>query len=240
LSKIISAKKNVYFESVRFRDLEAGMGAEEGFFIRECPAEPKELEPQAEDTPAVAPRAEKTGEMPLVDVAAEREEAYNLGREQGYKQGRKEGRAEVEEELHSAAKALGDALEEISRMRGSLLAKSRDDMLRLVMAVSRQVIQQAVETDSQVIVRAVTRAIESAVESEEYYVRVHPEDLETVKANEPMFLAAMKGLENIHFIADENIARGGCSAESRQGDVDATIDTQLDKIEEHLRREIAG
>ena len=238
MSKIFPSGSGVYFETVRFRDLEAGSGdGEESFFVRECPAEVKAIEQEAPNTePAAPPSAQE----PAVDVEAIKAEAYGRGREEGYAQGKKDGCSEVEKELHTATQALADGLEQISRLRESLLNRSKEDMIRLVMAVSRQVIQAEIEEKSDFVVKTVSRAIEAAVESDEYYIKVHPSDLEQVKANAPLFLASMKGLENIHFIADESISQGGCRAESRAGDVDATIESQMKKIEEHLRAEIVG
>jgi len=235
LSKIFPSGCGVYFENVRFRDLEAGSGSgDESFFVRECPAELKPLE---EEAPGA--RTDKAAaEEPAVDVEAIKEQAHARGREEGYAQGKKDGRSEVEKELHTATQALADALEQISRLRESLLSRSKEDMIRLVMAVARQVIQAEIGEESDLVVRTVSRAIEAAVESDEYYIKVNPADLEQVKANAPLFLAGMKGLENIHFIADESISQGGCRAESRAGDVDATIESQMEKIEEHLRAEI--
>jgi len=69
-------------------------------------------------------------------------------------------------------------------------------------------------------------------------VRIHPADMEAVLENKPLFLASMKGLQNIHFTPDESVSRGGAAAESRAGDVDATIESQLETIYEHLRYEI--
>ncbi|MFW6334720.1 MAG: FliH/SctL family protein [Desulfosalsimonas sp.] len=169
---------------------------------------------------------DQTPRQPPADIEAIRSEAYANGKA--------DGRKEVEQELHSASSALAEGLEQISRMRSSLLEKSRDDMVRLVMAVARRVIDTEVKEKKDIIVKTVTRALEGAVEDDEYYVRVNPADIETVRANEPMFLAAMKGLRNIHFVEDENVSRGGCKAESRAGDVDATIESQIDEIYSHL------
>jgi flagellar assembly protein FliH len=242
LSRIIPFGSGVHFEHIRFRDLEAEAGDGGDFFIRECPAEVKPLT-DGEKSTGPEKAGGRGGESPAepapaVDAEAIRAEAYEQGRADGCAEGRKKGREEVDSELHTAAQALGDALEEVSRLRQSLLVKSREDMIRLVMAVVRRVIHVEVEENSEIIKNTVIRAIEAAVESDEYYIRVHPGDLEAVQSHEPLFLAAMKGLENIHFIADETISRGGCRAESRTGDVDSTIETQLEKIESHLRKEI--
>ncbi len=233
MSRIIQAESNVEVHSVRFAELEEGGGnSDGGFFERLCPAEEA---PEAD--PAAADGAQKTGqqdgdhvvEQP-VDIEAIRQEAYTRGK--------KDGKAEAEKKLHSTTRSLADGLEQISGLRQSLLSKSKEDMVRLVMAVARQVIQEDVAEKQDIIVRTVKKSLEAAVAADEYYIRVHPEDLEIVKEHEPLFLAAMKGLQNIHFMADESIARGGCVAESRAGDVDATIESQLAEIEDHLYKAV--
>ncbi|MFO7839130.1 MAG: FliH/SctL family protein [Desulfosalsimonadaceae bacterium] len=234
MSRIYSSDSGVHFETIRFKDLEEEELAGSGdFFMRKCPAETKPLDPEADEDSQASSAAE-----PSVDVAEQREKANAKGREEGYAEGKKDGRSEVEKELHTAAQALAEGVEQVSRLRESLFSRSREDMVRLVMAVARRVIEAEVEKNEDIIVKTVNRTIDSAVEAEQYYIRVNPADLEKVKENEPLFLAAMKGLENIQFIADEAISPGGCRAESRAGDVDATIESQMEKIEEHLRAEI--
>ncbi len=234
MSKIFPSGSGVYFENVEFNDLESSAGGKGAFFVRKCPAEPKSPEAPGGSGQTGPSDPQQPGKAAAADLEAIREEAYQKGRLEG----KREGRSEVENELHTATQALAEALEQISRLRASLLDKSKEDMVRLVMAVARQVIQTEVEENGQIIVKTVTRALEAAVESDEYYIRLNPADLTRVKESEPLFLAAMKGLQNIHVIADESISRGGCRAESRAGDVDATLESQLEKIYAHLRSEI--
>ncbi|MGM0452552.1 MAG: FliH/SctL family protein [Thermodesulfobacteriota bacterium] len=226
MSKIYHNKSGVSFERVGFHDLDAGGSAPDAFFVQRSPAEAQAPQPDS-TAPEKTPEEKKA---PAVDVEAIREEAYTKGRA--------DGRQEAEAELHTAAQALAEGLEQISRLRESLLSKSKEDMVRLVMGVVGQVIQTEVTENTDIIVKTVTRALESAVASAEYFIKVHPDDLARVKEKEPLFLAAMKGLQNIYFIADESIARGGCLAESQAGDVDATIESQISEIYEHLRKEM--
>ncbi len=238
MSKIFPSGSGVYFENVQFNDLESSEAGKGAFFVRKCPAEPQSTEATGGNGQTGPSDPQQPVKTTAADLEAIREEAYQKGRAEGRREGKSEGRSEVENELHTATQALAEALEQISRLRASLLEKSKEDMVRLVMAVARQVIQTEVEENGQIIVKTVTRALEAAVESDEYYIRVNPADLSRVKESEPLFLAAMKGLQNIHFIADESVSQGGCRAESRAGDVDAALETQLEKIYAHLRSEI--
>lgn len=231
-SRIFQAESGIEARSLRFAELDEAGGQEEDSFLVFADGQARGREKETKDGgPGVfQSNTSESAKQPPADIEAIRQEAY--------KAGKADGRAEVEQELHSAAAALGDALEQISRLRRSLMEKSSQDMVRLAVAVARRVIDEEADEKRDMIVKTVNRALESAVEDEEYYIKVNPSDLETVKAHEPMFLASMKGLRNIYFLADENISRGGCIAESRAGDVDATIESQLHEISEHLQEAI--
>jgi flagellar assembly protein FliH len=222
LSKIFHSGKQLKYKQVRFQDLNT-IGQEKGsFFELKLPVEPEDekKEPDME-----ADTSEKRMDLELI-------------KEEAYVKGKMDGHLEAEEKLHSATQALAAALEQISFLRKSLLLKSKEDMLRLIMAVGRHVIHTEIEEKEGIILQTLTKTLQSAVQADKYYIRVNPEDLNIVRENEPLFLASMKGLKNIYFLADDTISRGGCFAESQVGEVDATIESQLTEIFECLRKEI--
>ena len=183
-----------------------------------------------------SPSASKKTEQPApkqeIDVEAVKQEAYAKGK--------KEGRLEVENTLQKASDALAAGLEELQELKDSVFNRSKEDMIRLVMGVAERVIQAEVQEKQEIVTKTVMRALTAAVQSEEYTVKIHPEDLEAVREHKPLFLARIKGLKRIHFLTDESISRGGCLAESRVGDVDATLETQLQEIFRQLQMEIAS
>jgi len=264
LPVIYPAGSDISVKTVGFNDLEAISGKNDSFFVarapvgksgpgsaagagigqkeasdagaagKEAPGSP--APGRKNQAPAKRQGARETtaspDDVPEIDLKAAKEEAYAKGK--------KEGRAEAEKKFQTAARSLASALDEISSLRASVLERSREDMLRLVMAVARQVIRTEARENRDVIAKTIAHALEAAVPSEDYYVRIHPADMEAVLENKPLFLASMKGLQNIHFTPDESVSRGGAVAESRAGDVDATIESQLETIYEHLRYEIIG
>jgi Flagellar biosynthesis/type III secretory pathway protein len=151
-----------------------------------------------------------------------------------YRQGREAALQEERERLGSAADMLAQVLDEVTRLRGSLLRNSSHDMLRLVMSVARQVIHCEVRSDPQIILTTIERAMRAAVQADSYHIRVHPDDLARVAEHKPLFLAGISGLQNLTMQGDPAIARGGCLVESEFGEVDATIDSQLEEIRRNL------
>lgn len=239
------------FQSVRFADLEKAGANGEAYFVHlgemsfskeENTAGPGNGSKNPKSNADSAKPKSELEEPKSREKAMPDEKAHSFDLEavkkEAHTRGKQEGRAEAEKKLHSTTQALAEALEQISGLRQSLLESSKEDMIRMIMAVSARVIRTGVDEKKEMIVNTVTDALGAAVEADEYYIRVNPEDLETVMQRQPLFLAAMKGLQNIYFIADEKISPGGCVAESRAGDVDATIETQLGEIEEHLRKAV--
>lgn len=154
--------------------------------------------------------------------------------EEAYAKGRQEGLASSEQRFESTIQALTQALEDVSRLRDSLAQSGSRDMLRLVMAVSEQVIRTSVAADPAVVLAIIENALQASIRADSYRIRINPADLEGVTKQKPLFLASISGLKNLSFEADSSIGQGGCRVDSELGDVDATIETQLESIRQAL------
>jgi len=156
-----------------------------------------------------------------------------------FTRGRQEGRQEAGDQLDHAAQALARGLEEISRLRESILKASTQDMLRLVLTITRQLIHREVTADSEVILKTIDMALQASVAADNYQILVNPDDLAQVEARKPLFLASITGVENICFRSSPDIERGGCLVESDLGQVDATIAGQLEEVRKTLLGSLA-
>jgi flagellar assembly protein FliH len=141
---------------------------------------------------------------------------------------------EAEKNLNHTAEALGAACMDISRLRENILRNSTKDMLRLVMVISKQIIQHEVASREELIVSIITEALHAAIKADECHIKINPDDLNVVNDKKPLFLTSISGLKNITFEADPSLARGGCLVESELGEVDATLETKLEKIFQEL------
>ncbi len=188
----------------------------------------------------VTGRAESAGApQPAGAFEAGVESAGHRG-EDAFARGRQEGLAEAEGKLSRTAGALASALEDISRLRETILKNSTDDMLRLVMAVAEQVVHAELGSRPELILETLKRALAAAVRSDEYRVRLHPEDLALVTEKKPLLLASLSGLKNLVLEASPQVTRGGCLVESELGEVDATLEGQLAEIRQRLQSAAQG
>ncbi|OEU61121.1 MAG: hypothetical protein BA870_01645 [Desulfuromonadales bacterium C00003094] len=154
--------------------------------------------------------------------------------EEAYLQGKEEGQQEIRLQFDSSLEMLAQGVEEVGRLRATLLQNSTQDMLRLVLSIARQVIHSEVSLNRELILTTIDKALRAAVRSDHYHIKVHPEDLALVTKNKPLFITSINGLEGISVEGDPQIARGGCLVESDLGAVDATIEGQLEEIRRTL------
>ncbi len=180
----------------------------------------------------LVPMASGAAHVGGFDLEAKIEEAYLLGK--------REGAEKVEKRFGDTTKAFSAALEELSQLRESILKNSSDDMLRLVLAIVEQVIPCAVSLNPEIIHHTIVKALQASVDSDVYHVKVHPDDLAMVVEKKPLMLASISGLKNITVEPDESISRGGCLVESELGEVDATIESQLEEIRAKIIKAAGG
>ncbi|SDZ74205.1 flagellar assembly protein FliH [Desulfuromusa kysingii] len=156
-----------------------------------------------------------------------------------YNRGHKEALENAENNLEAAAQALATASAEINRLRDSVAKNSGQDMLRLVMAIAEQVIRREVAADPKILLSIIENALQSSVRTDQYRIHINPADLESVTQQKPLFLASISGLKNLNIEADPDISPGGCRVDSDLGDVDATLETQLETIRQSLSEAIS-
>jgi len=182
-------------------------------------------EPPRSTPPPVAPQPPK----PVVDLEALKNEAYERGKADMVVQ--------YQFEVQQTVKALAQACQEIDGQRRRLLAQNRGDIVNLIITLSTKVLGQELATPRNIIATTLQKALEQAIDSEEYYVTLHPDDLAFAEAQAPELIAAIRGMERMIFKTDPGITRGGCLLESLTCSVDATIETQMEGLKELLQEQ---
>ncbi len=182
----------------------------------------------------------------LAEAARLREEASREGREAGLAEGRAEGlqagRAEggAEERRRIAAETAGlqDLLRGVARAvgdkRAELTALAERDLVGLSIAIAEKVVKAEVRKGVPVAAANVRHAIELVARRQEVRVVVHPDDLSMVEAYLPALRHEFADLGGLDLEAGDGVTRGGCVVVTKEGAVDADLDTQLDEIYREL------
>ncbi|HUS97777.1 MAG TPA: FliH/SctL family protein [Hyphomicrobiaceae bacterium] len=185
---------------------------------------------------------ETRGQAEAIREAA-REGGYRAGMEEGLRQGRETGRSEALEEAtrtfveqqRSLIESCRQTIASINERRGVWEASARQDLVDLAMAIARRVARRVGQRDREVVLANITEAIELAGSRSEVTIMVSPADAEAARQFASSLVDMRKQWEHIRVVEDEEVSPGGCRIQWGSGVVDATLETQLDRIEAELR-----
>jgi flagellar assembly protein FliH len=160
--------------------------------------------------------------------------------DEAYARGQHDAMSATASRLESSAQALAAALKQVDQLRTQMARNSRDDMLRLVMAIAEQIIHREVSIHADIINQVIAEALKASVRADHYRIKVNPVDLAAVNEHKPLFLASISSLKNLIVETDPAVTAGGCKIESDLGEVDATLETQLVAIRQALQEAMTG
>ncbi len=175
----------------------------------------------------------------LIDGAAEigHKQGYDAGHAEGLEQGRAVGAAEARAagaaRMEQLNKAWGAALATFEQQRAAMVSEAKQDVLALALLLTRIVVKRAIKADPTLVVDQAAAAAAAAARSTRLVLCVHPEDEAMVRDALP--LVSQGRSEHVELRADAGVSRGSCVAQTAGGGaVDASIETQLDRIAEAL------
>jgi flagellar assembly protein FliH len=179
-----------------------------------------------------APFAAPVTSEPLVDpiatAAAELEALRAAARAEGFEAGRAEALAFVT----PAVSALGDAAAALDAERVAIAERMEEEAVQLALALAERILTVAVDVNPDVVVEAVRGALRGISDRTHITVLVNPEDLELVRSAAEGLRTSLGGIEHIEIQAERRVGRGGAVVRHPEGEVDASIQTKLERARE--------
>jgi len=158
---------------------------------------------------------------------AERREAEEQGRTAGRETGFSEGRAEVERLILRTQTVL----ERAQSKRAEILDETEQEIVSLVLLISRKVIKVISENQRNVIISNVVQALRKVKGRGNIIIRVNISDLKLATEHIKDFINLVEGSKSIQIVEDSSVDEGGCIIETDFGEIDARIASQLAELE---------
>ena len=150
-------------------------------------------------------------------------EAHHKGVEDGLRRGREEAAAEVKKALDQVAQTL----EELAKLKRKLRQEAEQELVKLALAVARRILYRELSTDPSSIEGIVHAALQKLQQREVSKVRVNPSAMGAVRAA----LDRNGSKSGLEIVADPGLATGAILFETSVGELDASIETQLQEIQ---------
>jgi flagellar assembly protein FliH len=173
-----------------------------------------------------------------------RKEGYQAGFAEGRKAGSESGRKEA---FEAASKAFAEqqasliatcqqVIDEINAKRADWWAAARQDLVELALAIARRVVRCVGQRERDAVVGNLEEAVALAGKRSEVVIQVNPADVEAARAFARDLMDRQETWKHVPVVECAEISPGGCRVQWAGGAVDATLETQLDRI----ARELSG
>jgi flagellar assembly protein FliH len=141
----------------------------------------------------------------------------------------------AEQKLTMLLPALGQAVDALDAVRQDWLRQWQTRSLDVAAAMAKRIVRRELSAEPCLALDLVREALELAVGIPQLRLFMHPDDLRTLGPSVTALCSELSRLSEVEIVADANISRGGCRLETRFGEIDQQIESQLDRLLEELR-----
>jgi len=178
--------------------------------------------------------AKKEAEAILAAANARKDEQLKLGYDEGYKKGEESGFREGNLEAQRLTDRLHTIIERTMDKRQEILAETEQQIVDLVLLMTRKIVKVISENQRNVVVSNVVQALRKVKGRGEVIIRVNLNDVAMTTQHIKDFLSTAENIKNITVVEDSTVDRGGCVIETDFGAIDAKIVSQLNEIEQRI------
>jgi flagellar assembly protein FliH len=157
-------------------------------------------------------------------------QAKKEGYEAGFINGREESTKEFSSLIEQANTITASALQDYNKT----IEKSEETILDLAIRTAGKVMKQKIEEDPASFLPIVKSAIKELKDQRVITIYLHPDNYQTVMEQKDELIQILEDEMKLSIYAKENLAVNGCLIHHQFGQIDASVDTQLEQIRKAL------
>jgi flagellar assembly protein FliH len=185
------------------------------------------------EQPAYVTNDADTAEQRLAAIAAEAER-------RGFEDGLARGMAEARARAQDALQAVAAAEQGIAALRDAYLAEAEAAAVELAFQIAEKVIGAAVAADPDVVLEVVSGALLRTTDRDHLVLEVNPRDFELVRDSASELAARLGGIRRMEVVSERRVEPGGCVVRTVEGEIDARISAQLERVRQILAETPSG
>jgi flagellar assembly protein FliH len=168
-------------------------------------------------------------------LSAVREEAERIreaARAEGEAAGRASALAAVQAETAGQLKALAGAAKALEEAEDQLVTALEPAVAELAIRLAEQILSGALQVQPERVVDVCRQALRRLAQRRQVTLIVNPEELDAVRGALAQLRDELGGIEQLDVQGDRRLGRGGAIARTGAVEIDATVQTQLERARE--------
>ena len=152
------------------------------------------------------------------------------GQQEALVQGRQVAIDEARQSLNQLGQSIGTAIARFEEAKRRLVAQAETGVIKLAIEIARRVCKHDAGQSSAAAIDNARHLLEMVKHEADLELCLNPADAITLREVLPDVLAAAGHGSHADIIEDAAVPRGGVQLRSRSGSVDATLETQLERV----------
>jgi len=162
--------------------------------------------------------------------AAGHAEGFRAGQEMGHTTAREESVQKFAAEQANLVSSLRQVISDLDRLKDETGIKAAQNVLDFAIRVASKLTFAIGKLHPKSAQANLQRALELVGQKTGLLVRMNPADMDAARAFLDEGATAMQNSAAVRFAGDDSLAPGGCRVETESGEIDASLETQIDEI----------
>ena len=172
-----------------------------------------------------------------VKAYEEKERAvFEEARKKGYSEGFIEGKRDALKSMEEGVGNIFRASESIERFKNELYEDVKQDVINLSLKIAKTIVKAETAADSGLISGIIADAVNKSSDAVNFTICLNPGDYGILNKNPEAIKEFIARDTDISFIPDVNLSAGEIIIKTDFGEIDARIETQLERIKKIFTR----
>lgn len=171
-------------------------------------------------------------------LASGKKEGLVQGKAEGLKQGKAEAFEKESKQLSELIMLMQQSMQQLNDQQQELMNRSEAEVLPLALAIAEKVTRRMGTLDPRVVEANAREAVRLVLSRHDIRIAANPGQRVLLEEVAERLKQQWPQLERITIIEDPSITPGGCRVTTAGGEIDADLQSQLDRIARELVPEV--
>lgn len=166
----------------------------------------------------------------------------SVSKENGYKEGYESGYLKGKNEAQSIIDEASEIKLFLDRRRESLYKETEEQILDLIMNISKKVIGQDLSQNKEALLSLINQGLQKCAFKDKLTLKISNLDFDFVNENKYRICKMVEGISDIDIVPDLSLSKGSCIIETLSGEINSGMDVQLEEVKKiftYIYREVS-